>query len=98
MEIKVLCACGTKYKFDVEPVNQRMPWPVNCPACGADGTPQANEIIQQTASASPPARPAAIFVSPAAATAAPAPQAAAAPPPPPSSGLRINRAAPAPAP
>jgi hypothetical protein len=98
MEIKVLCACGTKYKFDVEPVNQRMPWPVNCPACGVDGTSQANGFIQQTAAASPPTRPAAIFVAPSAPPAAPPPQAAAIPPAPPSAGLRINRAAPPPAP
>ncbi len=48
MEIKVLCACGTKFKFDVEPVNARMPGPVSCPGCGADATGQANEIIRST--------------------------------------------------
>src|SRR6266436_860260 len=46
MEIKIICNCGTKYKFDVEPVEGRMPWPVRCPGCGVDGTAQANEIIQ----------------------------------------------------
>ena len=25
MEIKIQCGCGTKYKFDIEPVNGRMP-------------------------------------------------------------------------
>src|SRR5260370_39510114 len=89
MEIKVLCVCGTKYKFDVEPVNQRMPWPVNCPACGADGTAQANEVIQQTVAAVPVAtvpRPAAIppaafriHRSPPAAAPPPVPSAAPAP-------------------
>jgi hypothetical protein len=94
MEIKVLCACGTKYKFDVEPVNQRMPWPVNCPVCGADGTAQANEVIQQNVAAAPPAT-----VSPAVAAApvATTPRPAAIPPSPPA-GLRINRPAPASAP
>src|SRR5689334_17283904 len=48
MEIKVTCPCGTKYKFDVEPVNERMPWPVSCPVCNADGTELANEIISQS--------------------------------------------------
>ena len=48
MEIKVYCACGAKYKFDVEPVNGRVPTPVNCPVCGVNGTAQANEIIRQT--------------------------------------------------
>ncbi len=46
MEIKIVCGCGTKYKFDVEPLEGRMPWPVRCPSCGVDGTAQANEIIQ----------------------------------------------------
>ncbi len=52
MEIKVQCACGTKYKFDVEPVNNRMPAPVSCPACGADGTEQANEFLRASLVAS----------------------------------------------
>ena len=57
MELKVICNCGTKYKFDVEPVNNRMPWPVNCPTCGADGTELANDILRskenETLSAAP---------------------------------------------
>src|SRR5215831_825189 len=53
MEIKILCECGTKFKFDVEPVNGRMPAPVNCPACGADATPQANSVIESTAAEAP---------------------------------------------
>jgi hypothetical protein len=28
MEIKVHCLCGQKFKFDVEPVNGAMPFPV----------------------------------------------------------------------
>jgi hypothetical protein len=55
MEVKVSCGCGTNYKFDVEPVNKRMPWPVNCPSCGADGTAQANDTIRQQLAANPPA-------------------------------------------
>ena len=47
MEIKILCGCGTKYKFDVEPVNGRMPIRVQCPGCNADGTTDANQIIAQ---------------------------------------------------
>jgi hypothetical protein len=88
MEIKVLCACGTKYKFDVEPVNGRMPWPVKCPSCSADGTPQANEIIQQALAATPSAADASPNVEASAASAATAPS--------PPAGLRINRPAPAP--
>src|SRR6185503_16980443 len=47
MEIKIFCNCGAKYKFDVEPVNGRMPRAIVCPVCGADGTAQANQIIGQ---------------------------------------------------
>ena len=47
MEIKIQCGCGTKYKFDVEPVNGRMPTKVQCPSCSADGTTDANQILAQ---------------------------------------------------
>ena len=36
--IKILCGCGQKYAFDVEPVDGRINVSVQCPACGADGT------------------------------------------------------------
>lgn len=45
MVVKILCSCGTKYKFDVEPRDGKLPGPVNCPACGAEGTAEGNEII-----------------------------------------------------
>jgi hypothetical protein len=48
-ELKVECDCGQRYKFDVEPVNGRMPFTVNCPACGLDGTEKANVLLQQRA-------------------------------------------------
>lgn len=54
MEIKIVCNCGAKYKFDIEPVNGRMPAPVNCPSCGADGTGQANDILRQSLPPAPP--------------------------------------------
>ncbi len=85
MELKVVCDCGQKYKFDVEPVNGRMPVKVNCPVCGADGTAAANGILSQAFSSPPPPIP----------VASPVPAAPA--PPPPGAGLRINRPAPAPA-
>jgi len=47
MEVKVQCGCGTRFAFDVEPVNGRMPVRINCPGCGADGTDLANEVIRQ---------------------------------------------------
>ena len=56
MKVKVQCSCETKYAFDVEPVNGRMPVRVTCPGCGADGTDAANAIIrQQFAESDPPA-------------------------------------------
>jgi len=43
--VKIICSCGQKYSFDVYPLNGRMPLPIKCPVCGADGTATANEII-----------------------------------------------------
>ncbi len=54
MEIRVSCPCAQTYAFDVEPVNGAMPVAVNCPACGADGTSLANDIIRQTLGISAP--------------------------------------------
>src|SRR6185436_6001297 len=51
MEVKVQCPCGTRYKFDVEPINAHMPGPVSCPTCGADGTTASEAIIQQSLNA-----------------------------------------------
>ena len=42
VELKVVCNCGQKYKFDIEPVGGQMPFAVNCPSCGIDGTHLAN--------------------------------------------------------
>jgi outer membrane protein assembly factor BamB len=47
MKIKVQCACETRFEFEVEPVNERMPVPINCPVCGADATELANTVIRQ---------------------------------------------------
>ena len=47
IELKVRCDCGQKFKFDVEPVGNRMPFTVACPVCGADGTEKANALLQQ---------------------------------------------------
>lgn len=43
--IKIFCACGQKYSFDVVPFNGRMPVPINCPLCERDGTDEANRIL-----------------------------------------------------
>jgi len=42
MHIKLECYCGMKYEFDVEPVDGRMPYAINCPNCDGDGTDYAN--------------------------------------------------------
>jgi hypothetical protein len=43
--VKIFCACGQKYSFEVQPHNGWMPVPVFCPVCGRDGTPDANQFI-----------------------------------------------------
>jgi hypothetical protein len=63
--VKIQCGCGQRYAFDIEPVNGRMPAPVACPVCGADGAAVANEIIAQALAAQPViARPAATVLRP----------------------------------
>ena len=52
--IKVLCGCGQKYSFEVEPINGRMPSAIACPVCGADATAAANQIIGQSFASQPP--------------------------------------------
>src|SRR4051812_210992 len=47
MEIKIECSCGTRFAFEVEPVNGQMPATIFCPKCGVDATDSANAIIQQ---------------------------------------------------
>ena len=45
LEIKIVCNCGAKYKFEVEPINGCMPAPVQCPVCQTDGTAEGNRLI-----------------------------------------------------
>ena len=84
MELKVVCYCGQKYKFDVEPVDGRMPYTVNCPVCGADGTVLANQLISQQLAAGAPPIPTLAAHAPVMAAAV------ATAPPPVTGGLRIN--------
>ena len=86
MQIKVQCPCGTRFEFEVEPVHERMPVPINCPACGVDATDLANAVIKQRSSQ---ARPAVVLPM----RATPPPRAAETPPPPSQSGLKIAKAA-----
>ena len=109
IELKVYCDCGQKYKFDVEPVNGRMPFTVACPICKRDGTAKANEMLQQMSvfkpiGAEPSAPPTSITIAPppvpihATAPTPVAPASISAPPPPPSAAaprLRINASTPA---
>jgi hypothetical protein len=67
MELKVVCDCGQKYKFDVEPVGGRMPYAVSCPACNTDGTAAANALLATQLPAAPTAIPAPPPVPPASA-------------------------------
>src|SRR4030095_1573777 len=45
--IKILCRCGQKYAFDVEPVGGCIGQAVQCPVCGTDGTTATNQLIAQ---------------------------------------------------
>ncbi len=47
MNVKIQCVCGTKFAFDVEPVNGRMPVNVNCPGCNNSALELANAEIQR---------------------------------------------------
>jgi hypothetical protein len=51
--IKIQCGCGQRYAFDVEATSGRMPYPVACPSCAADGTATANALIMQSLPAEP---------------------------------------------
>jgi len=93
MELKVVCNCGQKYKFDVEPIGGRMPIRVNCPVCGADGTKSADDVLAQHFPNQAPPIPMAVAVQTATAMMPPPPPIAAAAS---AAGLRVNRPAPAP--
>jgi hypothetical protein len=57
MTIKIQCGCGARYSFEVEPRDGVMPFTVNCPACNADGTEAANQVIAQTPEAEQKTQP-----------------------------------------
>jgi len=46
--VKINCACGQKYAFEVHPHNGLMPAPIQCPVCRRDGTPDANRFLAET--------------------------------------------------
>jgi hypothetical protein len=59
-EIKVQCDCGQKLKFDVDPSYTRIPFPVNCPVCGADCSDKANQLLGTLVPAAGSAAPVAV--------------------------------------
>ena len=75
MEIKIQCGCGTRFAFEVEPVNGRMPVRVKCPGCDADATDLANEAIRQEYGASAAPIPLPVPIPPSARVAVPQPMA-----------------------
>ena len=50
--VKILCECGQKYAFDVEPIDGCIGQAVHCPVCGNEGTTAANQSIAQHLAAS----------------------------------------------
>lgn len=88
MNVKILCSCGSKYSFDLDPPVILPAASVACPACGADGTDAANELIREAmaAEAAVPTAPTAPDGPSPASTPPLAPQAAACRPGPPSAG------------
>src|SRR5882757_1745471 len=53
ISVKIICPCGQKYSFEVQPKNGRMPAPVYCPVCRHEGTTEANRIIASLFAADP---------------------------------------------
>lgn len=92
MELKIQCSCGSRYQFEVEPVNGRVPAPLSCPKCQANWTEHANAMIAQALGMSTPP------VDPVAAVDAPAPTPVHQTPPtfpaPAKTGLRLSSHAP----
>src|SRR5262245_28186106 len=96
MEIKVLCPCGAKYQFPVEPVNGQLPRAIAYPLCGVDNTELGNQVIQEALSR--PVVPAVLVATPdpSAPPAPVTPRAVAPPPPAMAGGLRLSASSPAP--
>ncbi|MBA4146805.1 MAG: hypothetical protein H0X66_01730 [Verrucomicrobia bacterium] len=53
MDLKIQCHCGTKYKFEFQPVDGRVPFQVICPTCGTDATEFANSRVQDMMGGAP---------------------------------------------
>jgi hypothetical protein len=50
MEVVVPCDCGTRFSFEVEPVEGRLPAGAEllCPTCQKDGVPLANRVLGES--------------------------------------------------
>jgi len=46
VELRIECDCGTRFKFEVQPLRGRMPQRVECPGCGVDRTAAANAQLR----------------------------------------------------
>ncbi len=93
MKVKVQCDCGTRFEFEVEPVNDRMPVPIACPECSADATALANAVIKEHLASPPPAAPVRTRVDVRQTVPPPQPAAVPVPAAPAQSGLRISKPA-----
>lgn len=45
--MKIQCACGAKYSFDITPEMARTPIQLICQTCGVDNSAAVNQVIQQ---------------------------------------------------
>ena len=53
--MKIQCACGTKYEFDVTPEMLQNPVKFVCPSCGLDSSDFVNELIRREFAGETPA-------------------------------------------
>jgi hypothetical protein len=80
--MKIQCACGAKYSFDVTPGMLQTPVRFVCPTCGLDSSELVNELIRQELEQAPPAATASVPAN--------APVPVEPPPPPPRVTLRTS--------
>jgi hypothetical protein len=91
MDLKIVCNCGQKIAFEVEPVNGRIPMEIECPVCNANITALGDEAVAQqlameAMNETPPPLP--VEETPVVAAPEPAPEPAASP----ASGLKLRMA------
>lgn len=84
--MKIQCACGAKYAFDVTPEQAQQPVQFVCPACGLDASEYVTNLVRQEfglVGTAPAVAPATEIALPPGQVAAPASVEFSAPPPPP---------------